>query len=423
MPDNPMANTHSQRWSGAIRLAIFTSHPIQYQAPWFRALSAVPDLDLRVFFSYIPNPEQQGVGFGMAFAWDVPVLEGYNWEVLSRSESSQGAAAILKGAARGLNKTIRNFNPDVVLILGWHHHSLIQVLLTCRFLNIPIVLRGESNGLRKRPFYKRMMHSLLFSQCQAFLAIGLANAAFYESSRVKKESIFMARYFVDNEWFLARYKDYYPARNELRAAWGLKPDSICFCFVGKLEPKKRIQDFIEALRIACGKNDEITGLIVGSGMLFQEAEAQVKRDNLPITFAGFLNQSEIPKAYVCADAIILPSDYGETWGLVINEAMVFGLPALVSDRVGCAHDLVVDGETGFVFPFGEAGELASCMLSLANNRDLMRDMGSRARSRVLLTYSMAEAVENTMKAVEYVRARDCADMESAGIKISDKPIR
>lgn len=71
-----------------IRLAIVTTHPIQYQVPWFRALASLPDLDLTVLFACLPDPRQQGEGFGVDFQWDIPLLDGYRYELL-RNVASQ----------------------------------------------------------------------------------------------------------------------------------------------------------------------------------------------------------------------------------------------------------------------------------------------------------------------------------------------
>jgi glycosyltransferase involved in cell wall biosynthesis len=116
-------------------------------------------------------------------------------------------------------------------------------------------------------------------------------------------------------------------------------------------------------------------------------------DALPVTFAGFLNQSEISRAYVAADCLVLPSDYGETWGLVLNEAMASGIPAIVSDRVGCGPDLVIENQTGAICPFGNGAALAEQMVAFASDRQRMQEMGRRARERVLQEYSVEKAVE------------------------------
>lgn len=389
--------------STPVRLAIFTSHPIQYQAPWFRALALVPGLELKVFFSYLPDSARQGVGFGRAFEWDVPLLEGYAWQAFEELELPPGSRRLLNGAVQGLGSAIQNFKPDVAMILGWHHLSLIQALFTCRMKGVPIVLRGESNNLRRRPALVRLAHRSVFTQCDAFLAIGEANAALYRSAGVANDKIFMARYFVDNDFFSRQYAKLRSARKALRAEFNVAQDSTCFCFVGKLEPKKRVTDFIAAFRNAFEKDSTISALIVGSGEMEEMAKAAAR--DLPIAFAGFLNQSEISKAYACADVIVLPSDYGETWGLVVNEAMVCGLPAVVSERVGSAHDLTRDEETGFVCRFGDINHMAEIMVRLSTQPELRRALGNCARTLVMSEYTITRAIGETLAAVRACKVR------------------
>ena len=103
-------------------------------------------------------------------------------------------------------------------------------------------------------------------------------------------------------------------------------------------------------------------VLVGSGELEDALrEAATSELEVPVHFAGFKNQSELPQYYVGADLLVLPSDGGETWGLVVNEAMACGLPAVVSDAVGCAPDLIDAGETGEVFPMGDIEALADAL--------------------------------------------------------------
>src|SRR5206468_2285855 len=98
------------------------------------------------------------------------------------------------------------------------------------------------------------------------------------------------------------------------------------------------------------RDARVVGLMVGDGPLRDQCESLVEDTDVPIRFTGFLNQSEIVQAYLAADALVLPSDGEETWGLVVNEAMSCGRPCIVSDCVGCGPDLVAPGTTGFVFP-------------------------------------------------------------------------
>jgi glycosyltransferase involved in cell wall biosynthesis len=94
------------------------------------------------------------------------------------------------------------------------------------------------------------------------------------------------------------------------------------------------------------------------------------------SFAGFLNQTQISRAYVAADCLVLPSDSGETWGLVVNEAMASGLPCIISDSCGCATDL---GNLGAnkVFPSGDQAAIADAIRKLqATKRDFERQVAA-----------------------------------------------
>ena len=79
---------------------------------------------------------------------------------------------------------------------------------------------------------------------------------------------------------------------------------------------------------------------------------------------GFLNQSEISRAYVAADCLVLPSDATETWGLVVNEAMASGLPCIVSNACGCAEDLVQPIRPDLCYPLGDVSALARAMAAV-----------------------------------------------------------
>ena len=72
------------------KLAILATHPIQYQVPWFQALSNRPELSVKVYFSMLPDQRQQGTGFGVPFEWDIPMFEGYAWKVLENKANTPG---------------------------------------------------------------------------------------------------------------------------------------------------------------------------------------------------------------------------------------------------------------------------------------------------------------------------------------------
>lgn len=386
-----------------LKLLIAATHPIQYHVPWFHALHEHPDVELDVVFSVLPTPSQQGKGFGVNFRWDIPMLDGYRWRVLKSHFRTPSLDGFFGNWLKDVESAIEDIRPDVLLLTGWQSLSLIQFLKAGIGAGLPVIVRGESNGLRKRRGALRMAHRVLLSTFSAYLAIGKANRAFYLGNGVRPDLIHDCPYFVENERFAIQRQALEPDRAKLREGWSIPRNSFCFLFAGKLEGKKRIIDLLEAFRLALAIDPAIHLLVAGDGAERSEAETSARTAGLPVTFAGFLNQTEIASAYVAADCLVLPSDFGETWGLVVNEAMVCGLPAIVSDRVGCGPDLVLEGVTGSIFPFGDRNALAERLVWFAKHRDRALLMGQNAAEHVK-TYSVERAVAGTLQAVRAVLA-------------------
>jgi glycosyltransferase involved in cell wall biosynthesis len=393
---------HEHDRPGRPKVLAVASHPIQYQMPWFRALAQEPSIDFSVLFVQQPDSRQQGRGFGVPFQWDVPMLEGYVWQRAPARRGFGKFGGFFFVRIRAPLHLLRQLRPDVVLLTGWHIWPMIQVLLAASWAGVPVVMRGESNALRRRPWYLRALHRLLLDRCAAFLPIGRSSREFYANYGYDAARLFDAPYFVDNARFEGAAAERALLRSQLREKWAIPSGAVCYCYVGKLEPKKRIFDLLSALKVAQKTSPHpLHLLVVGTGELLSKAQAMATHSALPVTFAGFMNQTEIPSAYVAADCLVLPSDHGETWGLVVNEAMACGRPAITSDRVGCTSDLVSEGLTGSVFPFGDIDALAARLVAFADPERLAA-MGARARARVLEGYSVEKSVEGTIKAVNFV---------------------
>lgn len=384
-----------------IRLAVFSPYPIQYYSPWFRGLARQEGIDLKVYYGFIPSEDQQGYGFNASFKWDVPMLDGYKWEVVPNARKKPGFNSYFGSSTPGIVKVFAKDRPDAVVLIGWSFLPLVQALWACRKLRIPTIVRGDSNNLRKRHFLVRLIHRCLIHKYDAFLAVGKLSRQFYLDYGIPAESIFQARHFVDNGFFESRLNEIKDERPGLREKWSIPQNAACFLFSGKLQEKKRILDLLKAFEIAYHKNSSLHLLIAGDGEDMQQSKDFVREKGLPVTFAGFLNQKEIVKAYAAADCLVLPSDFGETWGLVVNEAMACGLPAIVSDRVGCGPDLVVDGITGYVFPFGDIDALAGTLLKCAADKAKLAQMGKQAKE-LIAKYSAENTVKGTIEAIKYV---------------------
>lgn len=389
----------------ATKLGILTTHPIQYQVPWFGKLAALAEIDLTVYFCMLPDATQQGDGFGVVFEWDIPLLEGYKYEVLANKSGNPSVTSFWGCDTPDIYDIVRHQGFDAFIVNGWVVKSCFQLLWACRKYKVPFIVRGESNSLRPRPWWKRLVHHYLLPRYSAFLNIGKTNREFYLQNGVKEEKMFYTPYCIDNDRFVSAADSLRSQRNELRAQWNILSNTCVFIFCGKFIDKKRPMDILRAMAIASQQDKDFFCrshlLMVGDGKLRLACEQFTEKNSLPVTFSGFLNQSEIVKSYVTADCMVLPSDNGETWGLVINEGMACGLPAIVSDQVGCHPDLIRPDETGAVFPCGNITALAGLLLSFSRQPGKVKAMGEEAK-KLIAGYSYDEVVRGTLKALEYV---------------------
>ncbi|MBZ5628234.1 MAG: glycosyltransferase family 4 protein [Acidobacteriia bacterium] len=387
------------------RIAIVTTHPIQYQAPWFRAMAAHPALDLDVFFCHQATPSQQAdAGFGVEFDWDVPLLEGYRYRFLNNVARNPSANYFRGLDTPEIGDIVREQRFDAVINCGWHRKSYWQSIRACWKTKTPVMVRSDSTLHTERSALKAAVklpaYRLFIPRMDACLAVGHWSRQYYLHYGARHDRIFLVPHTIDEPWFHNHAKRLASCRPQLRAAWKLPEDATVFLWAAKFIPKKRPMDLLRALDAAARGGARVHGLMVGDGPLRAECE-QIARDRyVPVTFAGFLNQSEMVKAYVAADALVLPSDGGETWGLVVNEAMVCGRACIVSDKVGCGPDLITP-ETGAVYPLGDVERLAALMSELAADPARVRSMGAAAAQEIA-EYSTDVAVRGVLEAVHAV---------------------
>lgn len=344
------------------RLTVVMTHPIQYYSPWFRFIASdVPELELTVLYASEPSPSQQGAQFGTDFVWDIPLREGYRSQVLrpTIADADFGSERFWGVNVPEVGAAIEQSKPDAVLVSGWHSVTLVRAILACGRLGIPLLYRGDTHLADRgtSPLW-RVRTRWLLGRFDRYLSVGRRARDYLGSFGVPDTSIHDSPHAVHNEFFAESARPFQtPAkRAKARSELDVSEDAFVVLFVGKLETKKRPGDLLRALHQLALSEKRAVLLVVGSGPLEQECRELAGELDVDVRWSGFMNQSELGRAYGMSDCLVLPS--GETWGLVVNESMACGLPCVVSDRVGCAPDLVESGQTGEVFPFGDPAELA-----------------------------------------------------------------
>ena len=384
--------------SRAYKLAVVATHPIQYQAPWFRAMATDPRLDLHVLFGHNATAtDQAGAGFGVEFKWDVPLLEGYSYSFLCNVARKPSLGTFDGIDTPEVAEVLRRGGYDAVIVNGWGYKSSWQAIWACWRSKTKVLVRGDSHLRTPRSSLKKAIKALPYRafipRFDACLAVGIWSREYYIHYGANPDRVFVVPHVVNESWLCRESARLQPLRLQLRRQWGLGERSTVFVFAGKLIPQKRVRDFICALQRAASSGAAVEGLVVGDGPLRSECETLVRSEGLPVRFTGFLNQSEIVKAYIAADMLVLLSD--ETWGLVVNEAMCCGRPCIVSDQVGCGPDLVQPGKTGAIFPLGDVDALARLMVAFVDAEKLLQQMGVRCRQ---LMYDSVQTAVNDLVA-------------------------
>lgn len=390
------------------RLAVVASHPVQYQVPWYRALASL--VDLRVFYAHRVTPADHArAGFGVPFEWDDSIFDGYHFEWLVNRARRPGVVSFAGCNTPEIGRRLADLYFDAVVVNGWNLLTYAQTIYAARRAGIPIFVRGDSHLVTNRGWWrraaKRVLYPRLMKSFDACLAVGALNAEYYRRYGVEDARIYRSPHCVDNTFFAQGAARARRDRSARRQALGVPSDAILFVFVGKLVDVKRPLDFVRGLDEAARTGARIHGLVIGDGPLKPALAAHCRANQTPCAFAGFLNQSDLAVAYGIADCLVLPSS-SETWGLVVNEAMAAGLPVIVSDRVGCAPDLVVDGETGFSYPSGDVRALAACIGRVAADAALRSRMRGLAAARIE-AFSPAAAAAGVVAALQNTKRSGC----------------
>jgi glycosyltransferase involved in cell wall biosynthesis len=395
-------------------LAVISTHPIQYQAPVYRALQTQFGIPTTAIygsdFSIIGYQDRE---FGAQFAWDTDLTSGYTSLFLSRVAEG-GAMSSGEVSAAGMLAQLRQIRPDAILLSGYRFRFDLRAFWAARQIRVPLLFRAEATDhSQKRSWAKALVRDAglrwFYRQFDAILYIGQRALMHYRRLGVPEDQLIFSPYCVDTQPFRLRESDRDDLRNLTRNRLNITADQIVLLMSGKLSLRKGPDYLIRAVKLLAGDlRQHITVVFLGDGEMrnalkeLSETEPTVKTH-----FIGFQNQSQLSAYYHAADLLVMPSLFSETWGLVVNEALHHGLPCLVSDQVGCAPDLVEPGLTGDVFSAGSAEALAEAIqrgMALTGRPDIQdacRDKVSaytieRAAAGVAAAYTRVVSAPSTM---------------------------
>ena len=317
------------------RVTVVSPEPTPYRAPLFDRIARHVDLTVLYAAHTVAGRE-----------WNVPLQHR---AVFLRGVRVPGVRRLLRHdypVTPGVVRALRKSQPEVVVVSGWSTFASQAAVAWCRARHIPYVLHVESHDLDPRPAWRRRVKDAVATPvirgAASVLAVGSAARDSALARGARDVRVFANT--IDVERWIERADRLTPAAHE----------GVVVLSVGRDVPEKAF----DVLRDAAGR--------AGT--------------NVAIAMGG-LDEEELAQCYVDADVFALLSRH-EPWGVVVNEAAASGLPLVLSDRVGAAHDLLRDGENGFIVPAEDVAAAASALRTLAADPDLRRRMGERSRELV-----------------------------------------
>jgi len=362
-----------------LRLAIITSHPIQYYAPVFKLLHQQQKLDVRVFYTLGASENLYDPGFNQKISWDIPLLDRYDFQFQKNTAKKPGSDHFWGIINPNLIQEIESWKADAILVYGWAYHAHLKAIWY--FKNkIPVFFRGDSTLLNKKNSLKSSIKNLLltwiYRHTDHAFYVGKNSMAYFKKFGLRNDQLTFAPHAIDNERFA---KDYTTEALALRQKLGVKPAEILILFAGKLEPVKNPELLLNAFEKLNQPNTHL--LFAGNGPLEKQLKAkkEVLKTASKIHFINFQNQSAMPGIYQSCDLFCLPSK-SESWGLAVNEAMACGKAILVSDQVGCAADLVIKEKNGAIFQSENEPDLVQKLQQLTQHKALLAKFGAASFS-------------------------------------------
>lgn len=330
-----------------MKIIFINSHPISYFSDMYRFLNN-QSMDINVWYCSRYGVKRHYDKEFNSFRITKGLLDGFNYKFLFNINPFSAANEKLLDVINPfiffnlfkLNKG------DLLICHGWSRLSMLFVLLFGRLFGLRIGLRAETPIIHEKNYkgFKKIVRDIflrnLFKRIDYFFYIGTYNKMFYESFGINENQLIFMPYSVKPKKINYASKDYLSYK-------------ILFC--GKLINKKRPTDLLHAF--AKINNINLKLYYAGDGELRSDIKKYIYNSKLEkkVKLLGLLNQEDLSKIYNECDLVVLPSGYGETWGLVINEAIEYGLPVIVSDMVGCSVDLC--DKNGYIFEYSNVLDL------------------------------------------------------------------
>jgi glycosyltransferase involved in cell wall biosynthesis len=354
-----------------MRVAAIFPEPTPYRAPLLDRVAALPEIDLTVVYA-------------------AGTVAGRTWRVKPKHRAVFLRGVRVPGAERvlhhdypltpGVVPALNQLRPDVVVVSGWSTFAAQAAIAWCRLRDVPYVLVVESHDEGPRPGWRRRVKDTVVPPVVANASGVLVTGTLARNSMVARgapaEHVRVFANTIDVEEFGARAAQVAPSRPELRSALGASVDDVVVLSVARLAPEKGLDVLVRA--VAEAGDPRLMLVLAGDGGERSGLEALAKEVDVRLVLTGDVEWERIAELYVAADVFALLSER-EPWAVVVNEAAACGLPLVLSDRVGAAHDLLRGGENGSLVAAGDVSAAANALRELAADPERRRAQGMRSQ--------------------------------------------
>jgi len=396
------------------KITIIAPTCFYYQVPLFRNLSADDRIDLTVYFCSDEGLSGSDVksAYGSNETWGVEneLLKGYQSKFLRNYAPKGSYLKSLIGLANlGIWEELRRERPDALIIMSWMNPTWWLAFLASLRFKIPILFMTDANftaeGINSH-FKSWVKHhgleKVIFPNVAGFLCSGTQNRRLYSSYGVPDDKLVTFAYSWGYDPLIEESESLKGKKAELRREIGLPEEAVIALYCGRLSPEKGIKELLIAYNSLPHPNKAL--VMVGDGVLRTDVSNFAKEHEISHIYQmGFQKRADIGKFYAAADFLVLPSHH-ETWGIVVNEALCFSLPVIISDQVGSGADLVFPGENGHVFKSGSSKELAEKMSDLIDLPEEDRLKMGEASMNVIETWLDRSLADSIVEYLETIQA-------------------
>jgi glycosyltransferase involved in cell wall biosynthesis len=359
--------------------------PAPYMVERFNAVARRGNIDLEVWFGARTEPDR---------SW---AIEESTWEFPYRYLPRVGIGSRRLTLPSSVLSARR---PDLLVSLYATPSFLVGLRLAWwRSWRTALWVEVTFDSWIKRRGWKEALKRVVFQRVDGIITPGQDGRAFAERYGVASERVHIVRHVVDAGYFASESAVWRPERDGIRAELGVS--GVVFVYVGRLWWVKGTGPLLDAYAsVARELPDDTSLLLVGDGPEEARIARMCKRDGLSVKLAGFRQKAELPRMYAAGDVFVFPS-LGDTYGLVVDEAMAAGLPIISTTAVGEIRERVVDGVNGCLVPPGDPGALATAMRHLAADSALRSQMGA-CSAETIAPYTPNSWAQAFEKAVETI---------------------